>query len=245
MKLFFDLYPASISSTTAHDFDDGQPIATPPVLSVDDSGDMTVNVATGDQDALGYSTSQVNYVYSITEDFDSNRVIATHRVNWLQPLANGERVVGPLVLFNSNLYFASFLGATGTNVCAPGTSRLWGMNYVLPQNDSNFQQGGLAALLDGTPPLVQNITRTDAVIFGVSLAKQPTCFSRLDDAVGTDLFGYQGRTTVTQVTPAKFELVMQTSPTSATPGQSPTQESVSLPPPASFARVVSWASIVE
>lgn len=245
MKLFFDLYPASISSTAKHDFDDGQPIATPPVLSVDDNGDMTVNVATGDQDALGYSTSQVNYVYSLIEDFDGNRTTATHKANWLQPLTNGERVVGPLVLFNSNLYFATFLGASGSNVCATGTSRLWGMNYVLPQNPSNFQQGGLAALLDGTPPLVQSITHDDAVIFGVSLAKQPTCFSRLDDAVGNDLFGFQGRTTVTQVTPAKFELVMQTSPTSATAGQAPTQVSRTLEAPASFARVVSWASVVE
>ena len=247
MSLFFDLFPAAVQSTTTHDFDDGQPIATPPVLSVDDSGDMTVAVATGDQDALGFSTGQVNYVYSLTEDFNLGRTTATHKVNWLKEFSNGERAVGPLVLFNSNVYFATFLGANGPDVCAKGTSTVWGMQYIQPFSTTDFKQGGLAAFLNASapPPRIQSIVRNDAVVFGVSLAQQPTCFTTVDDAVGDDLFGYHGQTSIQQVTPAKFELVMHTSPNTATTGQPVAQDSIELEAPTSFARVVSWASIIE
>jgi type IV pilus assembly protein PilY1 len=247
MGLFFDLYPAAVQSTSTHDFDDGQPIATPPVLSVDESGDMTVAVATGDQDALGFSTGQVNYVYSLTEDFDLGRFTATHRVNWLKAFSTGERAVGPLVLFNSNVYFATFLGATGTNVCANGTSTIWGMQYIQPFSTTDFRQGGLAALPNASapPPRIQSIVRNDAVVFGVSLAQQPTCFTTVDDAAGDDLFGYHGQTSIQQVTPAKFELVMHTSPTAPGAGQPVSDDTIELEAPTSFARVVSWASIIE
>ena len=94
----------------------------------------------------------------------------------------------------------------------------------------------------------ESIDNDDAVIFGVSLAKQPTCYSTIDDDVGNDLIGYQGQTTITQVTPAKFELVMHTSSGSGSGSgsvQGPNQQSVELEKPSSFARVVSWASIIE
>jgi type IV pilus assembly protein PilY1 len=247
MNLFFDLYPAAVQSTTTHDFDDGQPIVTPPILSVDENGDMTVAAATGDQDALGFSTGQVNYVYSFTEDFNSNRSSATHKVNWLKAFSNGERAVGPLVLFNSNVYFATFLGASGTNVCANGTSTVWGMQYIQPQSTTDFKQGGVAALLNPSAPptRIQSIVHDDAVIFGVSLAQQPTCFTTVDDAAGDDLIGYHGQTSIQQVTPAKFELVMHTSPNAPGPGQPVSETSIALESPTSFARVVSWASIIE
>jgi hypothetical protein len=168
-------------------------------------------------------------------------------VNWLKAFSNGERAVGPLVLFNSNVYFATFLGASGTNVCANGTSTGWGMQYIQQQNVTDFKQGGVAALPNPSAPpaTVQSIVHNDAVIFGVSLAQQPTCFTTVDDAAGDDLFGYHGQTSIQQVTPAKFELVMHTSPNAPGPGQPVSATSIELAPPTSFARVVSWASIIE
>jgi type IV pilus assembly protein PilY1 len=244
MTLFFDLYPASILAASGHDFDDGQRVSTPPVLSVDELGNMTVNAATGDQDTLGYSPSQVNYVFSLKEKFDLSRTTAQHEVNWFKTFANGERVVGPLVLFNTNLYFATFLSSDGSNVCDPGTSKVHGMQYITPDDPSNIQNGGEPAPGAASDGVL--VEKDGAVIFGVSLAKQPTCFSRVDDDVGNDLIGYQGQTTITQVTPAKFELVMHTSEGSGSPTvPGPAEESIELVKPSSFARVVSWASIIE
>jgi hypothetical protein len=132
-------------------------------------------------------------------------------------------------------------------VGANGTSTIWGMQYIQPFSTTDFRQGGLAALPNASapPPRIQSIVRNDAVVFGVSLAQQPTCFTTVDDAAGDDLFGYHGQTSIQQVTPAKFELVMHTSPTAPGAGQPVSDDTIELEAPTSFARVVSWASIIE
>lgn len=247
MKLFFDLYPATISAAATHDFDDGQPVAVPPVLSIDDRGRMTVNVATGDQDALGYSTNQTNYVYSLLEDFDAARTTAVNKINWLKSFTNGERVVGPLALFGGNVYFSTFLAAAGSNVCAIGTSKLWGMNYIQLQNTSDFKQGGLAALTNTSPspPKVQMLDQGDTFISGVSVTQQPSCYDTSIDAIGDDLVGYRGLARITQVNPAKFELVMHKNQTTAGSGQQISTTSVELETPVAGSRIASWATIIE
>ena len=122
------------------------------------------------------------------------------------------------------------------------------MQYIQPFSTTDFTQGGFGAFphaSDPPPAKAQAIVRNDAVVFGVSLAQQPTCFTTVDDAAGDDLFGYHGQTSIQQVTPAKFELVMHTSPTAPGPGQPVAANSIELEAPTSFARVVSWASIIE
>ncbi len=110
MNLFFDTYPASYGSDPAfpNAYNDGQPLQLAPVLSVDGAGDVTVNVATGDQDTIGASSTMKNFIWSLTEKTASDRTTATSQVNWFKALTGGERVVGPMALFNSALYFASY-----------------------------------------------------------------------------------------------------------------------------------------
>src|SRR5688572_14894067 len=133
MNLFFDTYPASYGSDPAfpNAYNDGQPLQLAPVLSVDGAGDVTVNVATGDQDTIGASSTMKNFIWSLTEKTASDRTTATSQVNWFKALTGGERVVGPMALFNSALYFASYAppGASDS-VCSNGTSKVWGMHYI-------------------------------------------------------------------------------------------------------------------
>ena len=249
MKLFFDLYPSSISAATAHDFDDGQPIAVPPVISIDRNGEMTVAAATGDQDALGYAPNQTNYVYSLIEDTDTSHTTVVNRVNWLKSFANGERIVGPLALFGSNVYFATFLAASGTNVCSIGTSKLWGMNYIQPFSTSDFKQGGAGGLNNPTPtpstPFVQMIDYGDTVVSGVSIAQQPSCYSSAVDAIGDDRVGFGGMARISQVGTSKFQLVMHQNQSGTGSNQAIANSVQDLPTPPASSRIASWATLIE
>jgi hypothetical protein len=233
MKLFFDLYPATISAAASHDFDDGQPIAVPPVLSIDRLGKMTVAAATGDQDALGYSPNQTNYVYSLLDDSDITHTTAVNRVNWLKSFANGER----------------FLASSGTNVCAIGSSKLWGMNYVQPLNTSDFKQGGAAGLTNPTPtpttPFIQMIDYGDTVVSGVSVAQQPSCYTSALDAIGDDLVGYGGMARISQVGTSKFQLIMHQNQTGTGANQALANSVMDLPTPPASSRIASWATLIE
>jgi type IV pilus assembly protein PilY1 len=247
MKLFFDLYPATISGTVTHDFDDGQPVSVPPVLSIDERGRMTVNVATGDQDSLGSAAGQINYVYSLLEDANAGRTTAVHKVNWLKSFTLGERVVGPLALFGGDLFFSTFVAASGSNVCAIGTSKLWGMHYIVPQSTTDFTQGGLAALQNPatTPPKVQVIDQGSTFISGVSVTQQPSCFTTSVDNIGDDLVGYRGLTRITQVNPGRFELVMHKNQAAPGANQGVASSSVPLQTPPATSRIASWANVIE
>jgi type IV pilus assembly protein PilY1 len=247
MKLFFDLYPATISGTPKHTFNQGQPVVLPPVLSIDERGRMTVNVATGNQDALGYAKNQTNYVYSLLEDFDGARDVATNKLKWLKEFSDGERVVGPLALFGGSLYFSTFSAAPDANVCSVGNSKLWGMHYLVPASTTDFKQGGEAALTNTTasPPKVQVRDFGDTFISGVSVTQQPSCYTSDIDALGDDLVGYRGMARITQVNPAKFELVMHQNQAATGANQAISTTSITLETPPTSSRIASWATVIE
>src|SRR5262249_20365240 len=77
--LFQDLYAGKA-------FDAGQPIATPPILSVDTAGNIVINVSTGDQESITYTTTDLNYVYSITERRAGPGLPTTAKVNWYKQI---------------------------------------------------------------------------------------------------------------------------------------------------------------
>jgi len=208
---------------------------------------MTVNAATGDQDSLGSAAGQINYVYSLLEDANAGRTTAIHKVNWLKSFTLGERVVGPLALFGGDLFFSTFVAASGSNVCAIGTSKLWGMHYIVPQSTTDFTQGGLAALKNPatTPPKVQVIDQGSTFISGVSVTQQPSCFTTSVDNIGDDLVGYRGLTRITQVNPGKFELVMHKNQAATGPNQGVANTSVPLETPPATSRIASWANVIE
>jgi type IV pilus assembly protein PilY1 len=262
MDLFFDTFPLKALSDAGfvNTFDSGQPIMLPPVVSVDERGDLTVNVATGDQETIGASLTTKNYVWSLTEKTASNRTVVTTKVNWYLPFTNGERTVGPLSLFNSQLFFTSFAPpAAGAHACSSGGSKVWGMDYLKPVDYKSSSppknKGGDARLPDPNQAgqVIQSLTAaavtksSDAVIFGVSVAQEPSC-SQIGTGASNDFLGYSGQQTVTHVSPGQFQLVMHiggVKNTTATGDQQSNVRTVNLQPPASAARVDSWAALVE
>ena len=135
-QLYLDLYNKA-ADTTSTPWNDGQPVVVPPVLSLDNAAELVLNVATGAQSA--FTNTGTNYVYSITEKAGTSAFQAS--VNWYLNMttfpgiitgdtagATGQRVSGPMTVFNGNLYFASFSAPQSTTTCVLGTALLWGMN---------------------------------------------------------------------------------------------------------------------
>ena len=243
-QVFFDTY------TQHSDINDAQPIVTAPVLSVDDSGNITLNVATGDQEILTNSGVD-NYVYSLTEVIDENTQEYSAQVNWFERLTAGERVVGRMTLFDSRLFFATFTpnGAGGT--CGDnGESTVWGVNYILPEDTADLSSGGAPEFPTADPAIK---TKTDGpyegVAFGVGIRQQPSC-SEVETSQVDDFLGYGSFSTASQVTPGKFELVIQARSDGSGGGAPPPPglaqvQAIDLPMAARPVRIDSWAAIFE
>lgn len=199
------------------------PIQIPPVLSTDDSGNVIVNVATGDQESIVASGSVSagsthpapgdgfqNFVYSIKETRDSLNVPHA-TIQWFTRLTNGERVTGPMTVFDKTLYFASYLpirptGTTGPSCDSPGRAYLWGMDYVNAKGSSISAAGGgidkwcPAGAVDTSPSgsglcnsptgFVANEGNGQDIIPGVALTASQACVEAdFIDEYGNAMFG--------------------------------------------------------
>lgn len=247
MRLFFDAF-------SGKDFDAGQPIETPPVLSVDLVGNVTLAISTGDQEVLTAPPDMENFVFSLTEKLDASGTAHESKVNWYTQLTGGERVAGPMTLFNGSLFFSSFQPEppNSTKVCSAGSSRVWGVDYVVPEAAGDLSQGGKERLPDpgNVGAFVQFIDSTStllqdgAIIFGVGVAQLPSC---TDEVNTTDpYFGTGQHTSITNVQPGTFQLVMHTGTVgTSVPGGKSNVLTVDLPAPPSTARIDSWAALVE
>ena len=266
MSLFWDAYPAvQIRSKPKSAWNSGQPIATAPVLSVDNKSNLTIAFSTGDQGSPGAATGMLNYVWSLRDLPNASQELLPDPL-WLQQLEYGERVTGPISLFNSYLYFSTVTPPAPNSACsATNGARVWGMHYMIPRDGEGTLAtppdrtvGGLAA-----PFIKENFGLTDqfvtdttllgtnaqnqAAIFGVTVAQVPTCFAieEVPDAV----LGKGAR--VTDANPGKFQLVIQTgSATLGTGGKAEAAapagaSAITLPKLAVPAHISGWASIVE
>ncbi|MEB2311514.1 MAG: PilC/PilY family type IV pilus protein [Sorangiineae bacterium] len=247
MKIFSDPYSGKA-------FDAGQPIATAPVLSLDELGNLTIAYSTGDQEVLTADAGMQNYAVSLSERLVAG--VYTSKVNWATSLTGGERVAGPITLFNGVLYFSSFQPepSTSSNVCRAGSSRVWGVDYLLPKEATDLSKGGKERLPSdpsaANPTYVQYIDSSStllepgATIFGVGVMEQPTC---TDESTVTDpYFGTGSHTSVTSTTAGKFQLVMHTGTAgSAALGGKSNVLTIDLPTPPSTPRIDSWAAITE
>jgi type IV pilus assembly protein PilY1 len=250
MNLFFDPYDATKPL--------GQPVQTPPVLSVDSKGQITVAFSTGDQDNLTpdpnpNSPVTYNYVTSLTEVANTDNSGVTHfqaRLNWKQEFAGGKRVLGPMTLFNRTLYFSTFMQTISPTCNDIGTSSVWGLDYILS--------------VPGTPPQPQQnratIDYANVVVSGVGLRQRPSC-STTGSAVAattTDaILGYGAITSVSATKAGAFELVIQKgggraagtsgSGSGSTSSSSNTiaQDTIAIDAPRAAARLDSWAPIIE
>ncbi len=113
----------------------GQPIEVPPVLSSDSFGNPVVVFATGEQD--GYSvhdTSLVNYLVSFTDlpNGVTGGFTAVHGVNQgvTEEFDLGERVTGPIAIFDNDMFFATFIPDPSICPTAGGSARICGLSTI-------------------------------------------------------------------------------------------------------------------
>lgn len=222
---------------------DGQPIETPPIVSVDTYGDNVVLFSTGDQEQFTANTVST-FAWSITDKPRADGSGFKAVENWSLPFKNGERVTGPMSLFDSSVYFATFRPNSGTMACSDGNGSLWGVDYVKAEDVSGVKTP-LARLQDPDDGVVKRRKDFDdgSLIFGVSVMQTPSCTK-------TDTYPdpYMGaRTSVAEATGGTFQLVYQTGKGgSAAEGGGVTRTStVDLPSPRRITRIDSWASVIE
>jgi type IV pilus assembly protein PilY1 len=249
MDLFFDAYSGQA-------WDAGQPIATPPILSVDAVGNLTVAFSTGDQETFLEKPGVTNYLWSVSEQVVTTAPFVRSKANWdlTFPRADvtneraGARVSGTMQLFNSNLYFTTYnpppLTPTAADLCSDGNAELCAMNYLRPAAAAH--KGGLVASppLDSTQPDQPCLPQGSSVIFGPGITQEPTCFTT--DSYNDPYLGTSQHTSLANVQAGKFNLVVQTGMhgTNETKGEINTTTVALQTPPAST-RIDSWAAVVE
>jgi type IV pilus assembly protein PilY1 len=242
----------------------GEPIQTPPVVSIDPAGNTVILFSTGDQEMFTSSAVQTR-VWSITEKAVGSDFIRSE--NWLIPFTQGKRVTGPISLFDAVAYFATYTPPTDQNAaCAYGFGSVWGVHYnrkwqddttldpPLPAGALNpFPQarficsgGDSGCTMDpakpGTGVTFAKDQPAGTTVFGVAIAQTPTCFN---ETVSQDPF-YGPVWSFDQTSRGEFRLVYQTGKGgSASEGSVTKTVDELLPSPKQFVRIDSWASVVE
>lgn len=254
-------------------YNQGQPIVSPPVITVDRNNDLLIAVGSGDPDLLeGFDLNRV----AMIRENDPAPDVATNPVNvgaqWMlrqnadstRGLLPGERLTGPMTLFNSVLYFGTFVPANGTDACQLGYSRLWALDQ------SAIDMGGLPGAnaipvgrldVDGDPSTMMDIVRVtrdlggngtldddeNSVLFGVGIVRRPAC---PNVQTTTDPFFGGTRQYVAGMEGGDYRLVIQTGRGGATGAmmagaQRTNVVSRRLASPQIEVRLDAWATVFE
>ncbi len=251
MNLFFDAFPNGEKLTNGPT--SGQPIQTPPVISVDELGNITVALSTGDQDSGGTVTDLTNYVWSLTEAISTNRRELHDPGELVQASPQRrarDRCDGPVL---ERALLLDLQGPGTTEVCSSGTSNVYGMHYLLPQEETDGDDGGAVTTAFGgaqfaTAADLAGVSEDDQVqpiVFGVTVAQLPSCIA---DQTGAedDWLGLGQHSTITNVNPGKFQLLMQAGTTGQEiKGATTKTITMDLQTPPSFSSVDSWTAILE
>lgn len=247
VTLFQDLFSQST-------WDQGQPVSIPLAVTQDSTGALVVNAATGDQENITASSIR-NYVFSIRET--PSLAAATpprSEVRWRRQLLNGERVTGPMVVFDRILYFATHLPDPISNVCGNlARSRLWGMDFLAaspqpltdgglprwcPRAQVNPTSGICNVTVAPTDPPFEDIPEAaNAIIPGVTLRPTLSCtsFDTTDPSGG-----------INGVTPQRFELFFSFSTPRGTGGTPQASRlGVAVPVPRIAAIVDAWSLVFD
>jgi type IV pilus assembly protein PilY1 len=263
-ELYLDLYNTKVDTNTTA-WNEGQPLQVNPVLSLDTAGNLVLNVATGTTDQ--YDTNGIDVVYSVTERVQGSPAKLRAAVNWwMGPnvlgitgagvLHAGERVSGPMTVFNGTFYFATYdAGSTSPNQCKTGMGRLWGRDFVTPYQTSDLSQGGTPQLQPpptnpplSPPPLYIQPSDYDpnllgAVIPGVSIKATPACAGL--GTPGSDQYvAGATHTTPQNFVSGTYSLFTQVG-MRGTNGSATTQFQTPLQTPTSPTTIDSWAAVLE
>jgi type IV pilus assembly protein PilY1 len=246
MKVFYDAFPDLGLDETA-----GQPITLAPVLSVDDAGDVTVAFATGSQNLDDSKNRVISLTERVKEDVTAAEPYTAH-VNWIQQLEEGDRVTGPMVLFNRGLYYAvSRPPETTGAACDVGSSKVYGAHYIesadfveaTERGDDPVPTTGPAPA-PGEPDL--EIASQPGLVFGVSLEAEPTCASEEEEVTGNETFGYGEVRMSTTVKPGKYFLSFDASGNDTVAGKRGVLDvQKELPSPRLAVTFSSWAAVYE
>jgi type IV pilus assembly protein PilY1 len=255
-ELFLDLYNTT-ADTSSTSWSDGQPVEVPPVTSLDPSGNLVLNVATGSQ--AQFDTTGVDYVYSISETINSQATPTKLRAQvnwWLNPTTvtndqPGERVSGPMTVFDGVFYFATYAAADPqSQTCKSGNGRIWGLDFVNPLDKNTLSKGGTPRVtMTGNhngqyiQPDESDSTLSGVVIPGVSIKSSTACSgttSGPDQYVG----GAMHQTPSGMSAPANYSLFTQLGKPGSN-GASTQQFEVQVPTPVSPTVIDSWAAVLE
>lgn len=236
-RIFYDTQNSTVGINPS------QPIDLEPIVTQDASGRAVLIAATGDQDNANPSkTPPKNYIVSITERPDSSATTTGYQnalVNWVYGFANpGERVSGPMSVFNNVVYFASYVPPSETvgPACSPGAASIWAFDYIKPTGVN-----GPTPLL-GTPVAPKdNAGTTVTYVPGVTIQAGLQCATA---AAGTSSYGaYQSLSFSSTATPT-FTVSAMSSTGSAIGGIGGANAPLQVQVPAS-AQIDSWAAVVE
>jgi type IV pilus assembly protein PilY1 len=282
-----DVYP-----TTSTDFNalDSEAISVEPQLALDTSANLVMNFATGDQTAFNacYSAAgatgtdlntsstctgalepTVNFVYSVKEmrntSSGSSAPPYQAQVNWYQKWSTGERVTGPMAIFNSILYFATYAPPSGsTDNCSGGGANLYAWDFAnvtaTPcgspgDSGSDVGCGGKTGIDPNFPALTGELTysalttlsgtplNVTTVVPGVSIASTPSCTSAVTNGIPSDAYTGGGHTTISNPSPGNYSLVANIGKGKNTASQNLVTQKLKTPTAPTV--VDSWAAIAE
>ena len=247
----------SLQSDTANGLT-GQPIATPPVLSVDSLGNTVILFSTGDQQIFTSTNGVQTRVWSVLEKpsgavfktSENWHIDLTDTLAWASAAGAGARVVGPMSLFNSALYFSVFVpNPAGSPVCdaanGDGTGYIWAVDYVKDDSPNNAKRPVQRwdPVVAATKPYWTDPSMKGATPFGVAVTQTPSCMS-----VTNTQDAYVGsHTSVGNASAASYSLVMQTGAKGGSKqnGAPLSTFTKGLAAPKRMSRMDSWASVVE
>ena len=243
-----------------------QPINIPPVLSLDPTGNIVLNIATGDQENIVAGAvsvaPEINRIFSVQEQRPVNPGDQGFgKVRWYKDFGPGERVTGPMTVFDRSLYFATYVptvpvaGSCGEG----GAAFLWGMDYFTAST-GGVNDGGLprwcpigrvdpitGSCLD---PLITkqnpslNVDYTSlagAIIPGVTIRAQQSC---------AEFVGTTSDPALTGMTATSFDLYFgatsgRSGGGTGTPQAARAEKPLKRPLPRTTATVDAWALVVD
>ncbi len=251
--------PTDWSARPFHDlfWDDdalaGQPVYDPPVVTVDNTGQIVVLAGSGDIDRLDGSAD--NRVVSLTEVRTISGTTPSYAtaLNWQINLRPGEQMTGAIELFDSTAYFSTFeSGTSPSNACTIGRSRIWGVHY---HDAGSTVSTGYTDTLGGRFPLSRFESSPgsgtfdrhfrgpfeDQLVLGVGITQRPTCVD------GADVFDpyLDRRFQVRNSGGGTFELSAQVSGARNPDGGRIATMSVQLPTPAAYTTLSGFAGRVD
>jgi type IV pilus assembly protein PilY1 len=272
--LFHDAYPAAGPGALGFSMLDVSPLETPPIISTDPVGRVTINISTGEQTML--KSGGRNSVWSLTErrNDDDGRILAY--VNWVLDGSNaknmggtgdsalhfsvdgamnptGERVTGPMALFASTLYFTTYdPGTVDPYVCSPGNSYLWGVHYIqagktIDTPSEEPGEGPLPQFKDpgsDPPEMVRVIPLSEGGLAFGVGVMQKPTCMTTED-VDDPFLGYGSHKSISSVNPGSFQLVVQLGANQTTDARKVGVDTFDLEPPFAGSTIDAWAAILD